>query len=110
MGNLFAEFMRQWVQHGMVRMHAWQPVLFQLFSHDRHQSFHPGVVIRPVANDLQTMSQITECVREIGLQFQGCAVALNGFRNISGILVNGGQIGVGIGKCRIDLNGSSVAL
>ena len=110
MGDLFAEFMRQWVQHGMVRMHAWQPVLFQLFSHDRHQGFHPGVVIRPVANDLQTMSQITECVREIGLQFQSCAVALNGFRNISGILVNGGQIGVGIGKCRIDLNGSSVAL
>ena len=108
--NLFAEFMRQGVQHGMVRMHARQPILLQLFSHDSHQGFHPGVVVRPIADDLQTMSQITECVGEIGLQFQGCAIALNGFRNVSGILVNGGQIGVGIGERRIDLNGASVAL
>ena len=34
--NLFAEFMRQGVQHGMVRMHARQPILLQLFSHDSH--------------------------------------------------------------------------
>ena len=39
--NLFAEFMRQGVQHGMVRMHARQPILLQLFSHDSHQGFHP---------------------------------------------------------------------
>ena len=108
--NPLPVLVREGIQHGVVRVHARQPILLQLVAHNVHDLLHPGVVVRPIADDLQTMSQITECVGEIGLQFQGCAVALNGFRNVSGILVNGGQIGVGIGERRIDLNGASVAL
>ena len=68
--NSFAEFMWQWIKHGMMWVDAGQSVFVELFSNDGNQFLHACLVVRPVAHNLKAMRKITVCVRKIWLQFQ----------------------------------------
>ena len=72
--------------------------------------FLPGVVICPVADDLQAVGQVAVRVGEVGLQLQGCSVALDGFRDVPAVLVHGREVGVRVRKRRVDLYSARVAL
>lgn len=104
------EFVRQGIQHGMMRMYARQSVLVQLLGDNRHQFLHSSFVVRPIAYYLQTMRQIAVGVRKIWLQLQRCSVRLYCFGNVAGIFMDRCQIGMSVGEGWIDLYSSCVAL
>lgn len=51
-GNTFAELMREWVQHRMMRVNRRQTVLFQLIANNRNQALLTTGVIGPIAHNL----------------------------------------------------------
>lgn len=106
----FSIFMRQRVEHRMVRMYTGQSIPFQLFTDDMNNLFHARIIICPVANDLQTVRKVAVGVRKIRLQFQGRAIALNRFGNVSAVLVHARKITVRVGERRVDLNRARVTL
>lgn len=53
LGNGLSEAVRQGVQHAVMRVHRWEPVLLQLVCHDADQLLHPLVVVSPVTNNLK---------------------------------------------------------
>lgn len=80
------ELVTQWVQHGVMRMNRRQSVLVQLFCNNTDKFLHASLVVGPVTNDLQAVSQVTVSVREVWLQLQGCSVRLDSFRDVSRVL------------------------
>ena len=84
--NCFAEVMAKWVKHGMVRMDRRKAVLVKLLSHNADQLLHASLIISPVTNNLQAVSQVAISIREVWLQFQSCAVRLNSFWDVSRVL------------------------
>lgn len=80
------ELVTQWVQHGVMRMNRRQSVLVQLFCNNTDKFLHASLVVGPVTNDLQAVSQVTISVREVWLQLQGCSVRLDSFRDVSRVL------------------------
>ena len=82
----FPELVAQWVQHRVVRMDRWQPVLLELLRHDAHQLLHAGLVIRPVAHDLEAVGEIAVSVGEIWFQLQGSTVRLDGVGDVTRVL------------------------
>ena len=109
-GDALPVLVGQRVQHGVMRVNRRQPILVQLIGHDGHQGLLSGHVVRPVADDLQTVGQVAVRVREVGLQFQSRAIGLDGLGDVAGVLVNRGQIRMGVREGRIDLYGPCVAL
>ena len=51
-GDGLAVLVAQGVEHGVVRVNGRQSVLFQLITDNVDQRLHAGVVVCPVANDL----------------------------------------------------------
>lgn len=73
-GNGLAVLMRQGVQHGVVWMHGRKAVALQLFTYNTDQLLHAGIIIRPVAHNLQTMSKVAIGIWEVWLQLECCSV------------------------------------
>ena len=109
-GDGLAVFVRERVEHRMVRMHRRQPVALELLADDVDEALHARLVVAPVAHDLQTVRQVAVRVRKVRLQLQGGAITLYGLRNISTVFVHRGQVGVGVRKGWVDLNSAGVAL
>ena len=57
---------------------------------------------------LQAMCEVAVCVREVGLQLEGGSVGLDGLGDVSRVLVDGGEVRVGI--CSRDNVNSKVRL
>ena len=100
----------QRVQHAVVRMDRRETVLCQLLGDDLNDTGHTGLVVRPVADDLETVGEVTEGVREIGFQLERHAVRGDGLGDVPGVLVDGRKVAVGVGKGGVYLNGTGVAL
>ena len=45
---------------------------------------------------LKAMREVAIGVREVGLQLEGGSVGLDGLGDVAGVLVDGGEVGVGI--------------
>lgn len=80
------EIMAQRVEHGVVWVHRGQAVLLKLLGHDADQFLHAGLIVSPVAHNLQAVSQVAVRIREVRLQFQGSAVRLDSFWDVSRVL------------------------
>ena len=78
-----SEIVRQWIEHGMMRVNAGKSVFIELLGDDGHEFLHPSLVIGPVANDLQTMGEVAISIWEIWLQLEGCPVGLNGLGDVA---------------------------
>ena len=102
--------MGEGIEHGVVRMNAGQPILLQLIRHNVDNLLHAAAVVRPVADDLQAVGQVAVGVREVRLELEGGAVALDGLGYVAAVLVHRGEVAVRVRKGGVDLNGAGVAL
>ena len=100
----------QRVKHAVMRMDRWETVLRQLVGDNLNDTGHAGLVVRPVADDLETVGEVTEGVREIGFQLESHAVGGDGLGDVPGVLVDGREVAVGVGEGGVYLNGTGVAL
>jgi hypothetical protein len=98
------------IQHGMMGVDAGEAILLQLLGHNVDNLLHPAPIIRPIANDLQTMRQIAVRIGKVRLQLERRPIALNRLGNVAAVLVHAGEVAVGVGKGRVDLDGPCVAL
>ena len=57
-GDGLAELVAQRVEHRVVGVDRRQAVLLELVSHDVHQGFHAGRVVRPVADNLFEITKL----------------------------------------------------
>ncbi len=85
-GDGLAVFVRERVEHRMVRMHRRQPVALELLADDVDEALHARLVVAPVAHDLQTVRQVAVRVRKVRLQLERCPVRTDGLWNVARIL------------------------
>ena len=77
-------------------VNGWQSLLVQLIPHNGHHPSHPQAVVRPITDHLHAVGQVTERVVEVRFELEGHLVGLHCLRDLSGILVDRGQVGMGI--------------
>lgn len=77
-------------------------------SFTNNKSTH--LIVRPIADDLQAVRQVAVGVREVRLELQGGPVRLDRLRDVAGVLVDAGEVAVGVGKRRVYVYGARVAL
>ena len=72
-----ALFVCERIEHAVVWMYRWQPVLIQLVLDNVDNAFHALIIVGPVAYDLLTMGKIAIGVGKIRLQFDCMSICVN---------------------------------